>query len=161
MSTNNTDVTSVTPELAAVEAMVQLFVLMRAYMTQDLVRQGCTLSPLHLRVLTRCLQHPGANQQALGQAIGRDKGQIARLIKELDAQGLVLRTPDPKDGRCYTLHITAAGQQACQVFQTLELDMAQRLFSHAAPEALQTFTALARSAQTQLQGSMAQENDEK
>ena len=90
------------------------------------------LAPMHLRMLKHCLRHPGTSQQALVQASGRDKGQVARWIKEPDAQGLQLRESDPAVGRSQrlmlTLTLTPAGRAACQRFRRHESAIAQRLF---------------------------------
>ena len=50
------------------------------------------------------------------------------MVKELDAQGLLLRQTDPADGRSQRLTLTAAGRAACQRFRKHESAMAQRLF---------------------------------
>lgn len=52
---------------------------------------------------------PGCSQQVFAAALERDKGQVARLVKELEARGLVYRETDPHDRRAQCLFLTDAG----------------------------------------------------
>lgn len=117
------------PELSqqANDALLDLFGAMRRRMREALGAGSHALAPMQLRMLQHCLRHPGASQQALVQASGRDKGQVARLIKELETQGLLVREADPDDGRSQRLKLTAAGRTACQRFRKHEAAIAQRM----------------------------------
>lgn len=53
--------------------------------------------------------HPGATQRDLVLRSGRDKAQIARLIKVLCDKGLLARADDPGDRRQVRLSLTDAG----------------------------------------------------
>ncbi|MFT4053313.1 MAG: MarR family winged helix-turn-helix transcriptional regulator [Novosphingobium sp.] len=55
-------------------------------------------------------RNPGCSQQSFAGALERDKGQVARLVKELEARGLVRREADPHDWRAQCLYLTDAGQ---------------------------------------------------
>jgi DNA-binding MarR family transcriptional regulator len=55
-------------------------------------------------------RHPGATQSELSQHSGRDKAQLARLIKGLRDAGLLAATPDEADRRNVRLSLTEAGQ---------------------------------------------------
>eukprot|EP01030_Chromulinospumella_sphaerica_P022441 gene22441-22421_t len=85
------------------------------------------LGPLHFRALCLCQRYPGAPQQQLVQAMGRDKGQIARLIRELEQRGLLQRTPAPDDGRVWLLTVTPEGEEKCTWFSALEAQVATEL----------------------------------
>ena len=89
---------------------------------QDQAEQG--LGPLHLRALCLCLRNPGATQQQVVQSIGRDKGQVARLIRELEERHFLVRTPDERDRRVWRLAVTAEGEQKCQWFSAIEAQLA-------------------------------------
>jgi DNA-binding MarR family transcriptional regulator len=86
------------------------------------------LGPLHLRALCLCQSHPGSTQQDLVQSMGRDKGQMARLIRDLEERQLLLRSPDANDRRVWRLAVTPAGDQKCQWFSALEAQLAADLF---------------------------------
>ena len=55
-------------------------------------------------------RHPGASQRDLAQHSGRDKAQLARLLADLRAQGLLEGQADPADARSVRLTLTAQGQ---------------------------------------------------
>ncbi len=54
-------------------------------------------------------RHPGATQSDLAQHTGRDKAQLARLIKGLRDQGLLQGDVDVDDRRNVRLSLTADG----------------------------------------------------
>lgn len=87
------------------------------------------LGPLHLRALCLCQRNPGSTQQWLVQAMGRDKGQIARLIRELEEREFLTRTPDERDKRVWRLAVTAEGDEKCQWFSVIEAQLANDLFA--------------------------------
>lgn len=62
-------------------------------------------------------RHPGATQSDLAQHSGRDKAQLARLIKGLRDRGLLDGEPDPADRRNTRLSLTAAGQSVRKALQ--------------------------------------------
>jgi DNA-binding MarR family transcriptional regulator len=137
------------PEEDAIQAMLRMFEALKAQMGQSLTQAGITLSPLHLHILSHCKANPGGNQQALVQASTRDKGQIARITKELEAQGLLRRSPDPQDGRSQILDVTPTGLEACTVFEAQHAALVQRMFATVAPGELALFTEVARTAAAQ------------
>ncbi|TWD81735.1 DNA-binding MarR family transcriptional regulator [Kribbella amoyensis] len=71
---------------------------------------GHGLSMWGYAVLTRLAERPAETQQALAQAIGYDKTRLIALLDTLEADGLVIRTPDPADRRARTVGLTRAGQ---------------------------------------------------
>jgi DNA-binding MarR family transcriptional regulator len=137
------------PEEDAIQAMLRMFEALKGQMAQSLTQAGITLSPLHLHILSHCKANPGGNQQALVQASIRDKGQIARITKELEAQGLLRRSPDPQDGRSQILDVTSTGLDASAVFEAEHAALVQRMFATVAPDQLALFTEVARTATAQ------------
>ena len=77
----------------------------------DAVREdGEGLAPMEARALRFLAQHEGSTQRDMTQHTGRDKAQIARIVKTLLERGLVESTPDPDDGRSQRLRLTPAGR---------------------------------------------------
>src|SRR5450830_319929 len=62
-----------------------------------------------LQALVFFVRHPGASQSDLVQHSGRDKAQIARLIKSLLGSGHLQASPDPADRRSQRLSPTPSG----------------------------------------------------
>ena len=92
------------------------------------------LGPLHLRALCLCLRNPGASQQQLVQFMGRDKGQIARLIRELEERHYLVRTPGERDRRVWRLTVTPEGDEKCQWFSAIEAKLASDLLGGIQPQ---------------------------
>lgn len=62
-------------------------------------------------------RHPGATQSDLAQHSGRDKAQLARLIKGLRERGLLAAEADASDRRNLRLSLTAEGQAVQRALQ--------------------------------------------
>lgn len=71
---------------------------------------GDGLAPMEARALRFLARHEGSTQRDMTQHTGRDKAQIARIVRTLLERGLVESSPDPEDGRSQRLHLTAAGR---------------------------------------------------
>lgn len=56
--------------------------------------------------------------------MGRDKGQIARLIRELEERHFLVRTPDERDRRVWRLAVTPEGEEKCRWFSAIEAQLA-------------------------------------
>jgi DNA-binding MarR family transcriptional regulator len=56
-------------------------------------------------------RHPGATQSDLAQHSGRDKAQLARLIKGLRGRGLLAAEADAEDRRHLRLSLTSDGRR--------------------------------------------------
>jgi DNA-binding MarR family transcriptional regulator len=69
------------------------------------------------RVLGHVGRHPGVTLSDLARHSGRDKAQLARLIKALRERGLLAAEPDPADRRNVRLAVTAAGQEVMRLLQ--------------------------------------------
>jgi DNA-binding MarR family transcriptional regulator len=86
------------------------------------------LGPLHMRVLTLCLSMPGCTQQHIVQTMGRDKGQVARLARDLEEHQLIVRAQDEDDRRAWRLTLTPAGAAKCEWFAAIETALATQMF---------------------------------
>lgn len=68
------------------------------------------ITHMDTRVLGFFGRHPGATQSDLATHSGRDKAQLARLVKGLRDRGLLLATADEQDRRNVCLSLTAEGE---------------------------------------------------
>lgn len=68
------------------------------------------ITHMESKVLGYFGRHPGATQSDLARDSGRDKAQLARLIKGLREQELLAGEEDMADRRNVRLALTAAGQ---------------------------------------------------
>jgi len=132
---------SESPQLAALEALRALFGGFKQAMRQALQSEGASaLAPMHLRLLHLCQRHPGITQQGLALRVGRDKGQVARLVKDLLDHGLLVREAHPEDRRSHCLRPTPEGLLASARFEQIEARVAERLFGALPPAQLKALT---------------------
>ncbi len=79
------------------------------------------------KVLGHVARHPGCTQSDLAQSSGRDKAQVARLVKGLREKGLLDAVTDEVDRRNVRLSLSADGKAV----QRALLQQARRLSARA------------------------------
>lgn len=75
------------------------------------------------KVLGFFARHPGATQKDLAERMGRDKGQLGRLVAGLKEKGLLAGHTDPADRRNIRLELTDKGREAEQAMHQQALRM--------------------------------------
>jgi len=88
--------------------------VMHAYRTVQyrILRDGPhDITHMDSKVLGYFGRHPGATQTELAQHSGRDKAQLARLIKGLRDRGLLAAEADAADRRNVRVSLTTDGQR--------------------------------------------------
>lgn len=75
------------------------------------------LTHMESKVLGYFGRHPGATQSDLAQHSGRDKAQLARLIKGLRDRGLLLAEADEADRRNVRLTLSPVGRAVQRALQ--------------------------------------------
>ena len=63
-------------------------------------------------VLSGLVDGPAQTQARLAEAVGRDKTRLIPILDELEARGLLIRTPDPADRRNKVVSLTARARAA-------------------------------------------------
>jgi DNA-binding MarR family transcriptional regulator len=71
----------------------------------------------------------GADLRALRQKLNLDSGYMSRLLRSLEAQGLVQSRKKADDGRARALSLTAKGRKACGAYDRLSDDLARSILS--------------------------------
>lgn len=98
---------------ANTEVLDRLHTLMhslRRHLQEAMRHDGEGLGPMEARCLGYFMRHDGATQSDLVQYSGRDKAQIARIVKVLHERGLLQSCQDPDDGRSQRVSVTVDGQ---------------------------------------------------
>jgi DNA-binding MarR family transcriptional regulator len=72
----------------------------------------------------RCLR-----MQELSERVVLSRSRVSRLVDDLEAQGLVERTPDPDDGRATLARLTSAGRSALRQAAPVYLRGIERYFT--------------------------------
>jgi len=94
--------------------------IMHQYRSQQyqVLREGPhDITHMESKVLHYFGHHPGATQNQLAQDSGRDKAQLARLIKGLREHGLLAGEADAADRRQVRLSLTANGRAVLSTLQ--------------------------------------------
>jgi DNA-binding MarR family transcriptional regulator len=90
------------------------FLLRRAHqLSVGLFEEECRalkLTPAQFGVLTVLAQAPGSDQSTVSRALGFDRVTTLRVIRGLQARGLVQREPAPDHGRRLSLTLTTTGK---------------------------------------------------
>ncbi len=79
-----------------------------------------TLPITHIRALKRINAVTGCTAHSIVQHTQRDKAQITRVLNELLANGLIIKSDNPNDRRSQLLKLTPAGDQMLEQIQALE-----------------------------------------
>lgn len=103
--------------MTELEADEALHSLLHAY--KRALRDACRAAdidwpPSHIRTMKALSHAAPCSAHDLGLRMRRDKAQVARLLQDLMAAGLVKRQRDPQDARRYILTRTRAGRQFCE-----------------------------------------------
>ena len=101
------------------EAAFRLAFDMQTQMADKVGDFGVELTPLKMRIL-RVIWSASTNNvsaQDIVKTVKRDKAQVARIIEDLCAQGLVRREVDPSDRRSKILFLT---DQGAAIFASVE-----------------------------------------
>ena len=75
------------------------------------------ITHMESKVLGYVGRHPGATQSDLARDSGRDKAQLARLIKGLRERGLLTGEADEADRRNVRLALTSEGESVLRLLQ--------------------------------------------
>jgi DNA-binding MarR family transcriptional regulator len=80
-------------------------------MSQRLGEEEQRLMGPHMGILHDLMLADGTRQQDLAISSLKDKATIARSLRLLEKEGMVLRSPDPVDKRTKRIYITPAGRR--------------------------------------------------
>jgi DNA-binding MarR family transcriptional regulator len=88
-------------------------------------------------------------QQEVADHAGGDRMMTSKVLQGLVEHGLVIRQPDPADGRVKRLHLTPAGQEVVRRGIIIAVDLDEEMFgpdSDSVRETLQRIAAKTRAA---------------
>ncbi len=90
------------------------------------------------RVMVNLWLKDGQSQQELGQATGKEKTSITRLIHGMEKRSLVVRVPDQQDRRQNLIYLTHKGRELQSDLMSLALQNLASAQSGIAPQDLET-----------------------
>jgi DNA-binding MarR family transcriptional regulator len=126
LSTKKTEAQSEVAGEAVFEHMHEIMFLFRSLLQQHLREDGGEIPGMAFKVLGFFARHPGSTQIELVQHSGRDKGQVARLVKALTERGLLQRG-DAAAGKRRGLQLTETGMVMHRRLQRQKSQLANKL----------------------------------
>ncbi|USD39264.1 MULTISPECIES: MarR family winged helix-turn-helix transcriptional regulator [Ferrimonas] len=123
-----------------------LFDLIHAYkkaMRSELKAKQLGLNAMHVKCLTYIANQDTCTAVDMVGHLGRDKAQIARLIKEMVEKQWLTKTAHPQDKRSQLLTLTEQGQQLAALIQHTRAKVQKRMGHNLTEAQLATFDAIA------------------
>jgi DNA-binding MarR family transcriptional regulator len=74
-----------------------------------------------LRLLQTVAAHEGSRPSELAEAMGVDRSLVTRQLRDLEDEGKVKVSPDPRDGRAFVAELTEEGRR--QIAELTEFGM--------------------------------------
>jgi len=124
------------------------FLLRRAHqLSVGLFEDGCrelSLTPPQYGVLTIIAHAGGCDQATVARALGFDRVTTLRIVRGLQARGLVAREPSTIDGRRMQLTLTTEGAATLTLGRELAASVTERLTAPLTGKEREQFQALLR-----------------
>jgi DNA-binding MarR family transcriptional regulator len=124
------------------------FLLRRAHqLSVGLFEEGCrelSLTPPQYGVLTIVGHAGGCDQATVARALGFDRVTTLRIVRGLQARGLVAREPSTADARRLQLTLTAEGVATLTRGRELAASVTERLMAPLAGDEREQFQGLLR-----------------
>lgn len=93
-------------------------------------------------ILVRLWEGEGKTQKQLAEKAEKDEPNVGRILKKLEAKGLIVRQSDPKDGRIILVFLTQKGMQLEEKLVPLAIDILARAEQCFTKEEFQTLKSL-------------------
>jgi DNA-binding MarR family transcriptional regulator len=101
----------------------------RRIITDSAQRVSPGMLPGAYKVFTTIARRESVTQSALAESLQVDKGQLSRTVRDLEALGLIERSPDPHDGRSSLLSPSALGLERLSVARTPHENLLQKVLT--------------------------------
>ncbi len=121
------------------ESILQVMFGFRSTIMKNFRALSASITPMHVMSLRIINKNTDCTSQHIADFLKRDKAQIARLIKELISQGLIVSHACPTDKRSRLLELTPAGQSVMQELQLAEKAAVNQMIKGLTEQELQQF----------------------
>lgn len=132
-----------TNETKIQNALIDIINGLKQAMRVSMNQHNISLSPLYFIVMKHIDEDEQCTAIKLACKLQKDKGQITRLIKELEAQDLLTREPNIKDKRSYFLNLTSKGESCYKILAKHDIDALQAMMRGLTDEQLASFISTA------------------
>ena len=97
------------------------------------------LSPLYFLIMKLIHETSQCTPMLIAEHSGRDKGQITRLLKELDQHQLLIRESNPEDKRSFFINLSDKGLECYKLLEELDMEALEAMTRGLSEQQLQTF----------------------
>lgn len=129
-----------TAATAAWLSVVRVYNLCDAAMTARLAELGLRVG--EHEVLANLLRSPGMTQQELAKRCFVAKSGISMMLTRMEAQGLLRRDADAKDGRIKRLYLSDTGESLAKQSMAIQDEIVSLMMAPLSPDELAAMTAL-------------------
>jgi len=130
---------------ASTEVLETMHAIMHLFRSRQLrgVRDAQQdLAHMEIKTLGFFARHPGASQSDLVAHSGRDKAQVARLIRNLRERGLLDAQADEQDRRSTRLRLSGAGRELHVALHSHDGELAEQAMGDLSEDERATLRAL-------------------
>jgi DNA-binding MarR family transcriptional regulator len=113
------------------------------------------LNGMHVRCLHVIATTPACTANCIVKNMGRDKAQIARLVKEMIAKGWLEKRVSSEDKRSQILSLSASGSQLQQKISLLEKSIESTILTGLSEQDVADFQRIAGKMLDNLSGSVS------
>ena len=71
---------------------------------------GCKVGGAYFHIFMFFANHDGCSEKLAACAVGKDKTYVAKAVKKLTVQGMIICRRDDADARCIHIHLTQQGR---------------------------------------------------
>jgi DNA-binding MarR family transcriptional regulator len=125
-------------QVEELQSLVQAFVRSFGLLVTKQTPCGHPVSPSYAHALMALLEREGAEvettQSDLGERLGIDKSNVARLCAKLHAEGHAIQEASPDDARSRQLRLTTKGRRMAEKIQSSSFERFRRVAAAVAPE---------------------------
>ncbi|WP_275797659.1 helix-turn-helix domain-containing protein [Aliiglaciecola sp. CAU 1673] len=104
---------------------------------------GIDIVPMEIQTLHVIHRRDNCTAAYISEQLERDKGQIARLVREMTEKGYIHTVPNPEDTRSKFIKLTEFGQQTLSRMLVIENDIIQRMQLSLTTEQIEMFNEVA------------------
>ena len=119
--------------------LFELLFVMQDRMRTVVKNSDAGLSPLQIQTLRTLVERGEMTQSELGEALGRDKSQVTRLVTDLKTKRLVEKKPNAADGRSFMITPEDGVRETVQTFALAEKALVSHMLAGVEPLDVEAF----------------------
>jgi DNA-binding MarR family transcriptional regulator len=108
------------------------------------IEAGQSVTTEQWLILTFLAHQDGVSQQHLANRYDRSKVSTMALLKKLEKNGLIIRKPDPVDGRSNLVYLTSEGRALQHSLIPLAKENITRMSKNVSPEDIEQLKSILR-----------------